>query len=198
MKDALKKLGENLWTLPNVLTMLRMAMIPVFAVLYTSGHPYQALCVFILASLTDLLDGYLARKNNQVTAFGKLMDPLADKLMTCTVLVCLVVRKVFPLPALIIIAVKEMLMIIGGILVFRRGMVVYSKLIGKAATVLFVAAIILAFFHDQFVAWNFPLDRIFLWTAVATSVTAFVFYVVDTLKQMRENGTLPRKSSKKQ
>ena len=79
--------------LPNTLTVLRVIMIPFFVLFMlgdiTSADKYIALGIFIAASLTDTLDGYLARKNNQVTNFGKFMDPLADKLLVCAAMICL-------------------------------------------------------------------------------------------------------------
>ena len=78
---------------PNTLTVLRVIMIPFFVLFMlgdiTSVDKYIALGIFIAASLTDTLDGYLARKNNQVTNFGKFMDPLADKLLVCAAMICL-------------------------------------------------------------------------------------------------------------
>ncbi|MGN0764705.1 MAG: CDP-alcohol phosphatidyltransferase family protein, partial [Aristaeellaceae bacterium] len=77
MSKTIRKYTENIWNVPNVLTMLRLALIPVFVAVFAAGHDKLALLTFVIASLTDLLDGYLARKNHQITAFGKLMDPLA-------------------------------------------------------------------------------------------------------------------------
>ena len=88
MKEKLKNLCTDIWNVPNVLTMIRIALIPVFVVLYVNGQQKAALAVFLAASFTDYLDGYLARKLNQITAFGKLMDPLADKIMVLTAFLC--------------------------------------------------------------------------------------------------------------
>ena len=75
--------------IPNLLTIVRMVLIPVFAGLYAAGRPVAALCVYVAACITDAVDGYLARRWNEVTAFGKLMDPLADKLLQLTMMGCL-------------------------------------------------------------------------------------------------------------
>ena len=80
---------------PNFLTILRMCMVPVFVIFLLAdvlgpSDQYVAAALFILASMTDWLDGYLARKNHQVTVFGKFMDPLADKLLVCSALICLI------------------------------------------------------------------------------------------------------------
>ena len=81
--------------LPNKLTVLRVLLIPVFVIfmIFDFGIPYQnwiALTIFVIASITDLLDGKIARKRNLVTNFGKFMDPLADKMLVCSALVCLI------------------------------------------------------------------------------------------------------------
>jgi CDP-diacylglycerol--glycerol-3-phosphate 3-phosphatidyltransferase len=80
------KPAENIWNVPNILTIFRIALIPVYIVFYRKGDYYVALTVFLVASLTDFLDGKIARKHHLVTSFGKLADPLADKLMCITVL----------------------------------------------------------------------------------------------------------------
>ena len=81
MKERLRKLFTNVWNIPNALTMLRLVLIPVFVYLFWKVDRKAALVVFLVASLTDMLDGMLARKLNQITDFGKLFDPLADKVM---------------------------------------------------------------------------------------------------------------------
>lgn len=96
---------------PNKLTMLRVMLVPVFLVfLMVSRIPYNflyALAIFIAASLTDLLDGYLARKNNQVTTFGKFLDPLADKVLVLTAMACFCGAGRFPDWALVIVIARE-------------------------------------------------------------------------------------------
>ena len=80
-KGSLIDRNENIWNVPNLLTMLRMAAVVVFIVLFARGKKNAAMIVFILAAVTDVLDGYIARHYNQVTDFGKFLDPLADKLL---------------------------------------------------------------------------------------------------------------------
>ena len=104
MKEKLRELTRDMWTIPNILTMSRLAMVPVFVILYLNGKNYWALAVFCIASLTDCFDGMLARKLNQITSFGKLFDPLADKLMVLSALACHVALGVFPWPPLAVIA----------------------------------------------------------------------------------------------
>ena len=158
MKEKIRKLFSNVWTIPNVLTIIRMLLIPVFVILFFQGHKIAALCVFCVASLTDMLDGYLARKLNQITDFGKLFDPLADKLMVLTAMVCQGIDGVFPWIAIIIVAAKELVMVLGGVFMLSRNVVVYSNYVGKAAQVCFIASLVLSFFHEKFLEENIILQ----------------------------------------
>ena len=126
MKEKIKKLFSNVWTIPNVLTILRIILIPVFVILFFNDQKKAALAVFIAASLTDMLDGYLARKLNQITDFGKLFDPLADKVMVLTAMVCQTFWGPLPLIAVIIVAAKELLMVLGGMFMLSKNVVVYA------------------------------------------------------------------------
>ena len=185
MKEKVQKLFSNVWTIPNVLTMLRLLLVPVFVVLFVRGMRKAALAVFLAASLTDLLDGYLARKLNQITDFGKLFDPLADKLMVLTALVCQGIAGVFPWAAIVLVACKEALMVGGGAYMLKRGIVVYANLWGKTATVFFIAALVSSFFHEELAAAGFPLDQVLIWCAVALAVAAMVIYARQAWQQLR-------------
>ena len=185
MKEKIQKLFTNVWNIPNVLTMLRMILVPVFAVLFIRGLLKAALAVYIVASLTDLLDGFLARKLNQITDFGKLFDPLADKLMVITALICQGFAGVFPWAAILLVACKELIMIIGSTFMLNKGIVVYSNYLGKAATVVFIAALILSFFHAELAQAGFPLDQILIWAAVILTLAALFCYALQAWKQLK-------------
>ncbi len=189
MKEKIRKLFSNVWTIPNVLTMLRLALVPVFIVLFFQGQRKIALAVFIVASLTDLLDGYLARKLHQITDFGKLFDPLADKLMVLSALVCQGIAGVFPWVAILIVGVKELLMVLGGAFMLKKGIVVYANMYGKVATVAFMISLILSFFHEELAAAGFPLDQILLWVSVALALLAIIVYARQAWQQLRGTKT---------
>ena len=201
MKEKIQKLFSNVWTIPNVLTIIRIILIPVFVVLFFKGEKIAALCVFCAASLTDMLDGYLARKLNQITDFGKLFDPLADKLMVLTAMVCQTFWGPLPLVAVIIVALKELVMVLGGVFMLSKDVVVYSNYFGKAAQVGFIASLILSFFHavffhDRFlegnvVLWGMTPDIILLWITVALAVVAMGVYAAGAIK------TINKKEEKK-
>ena len=185
LKEKIRKLFTNVWTIPNVLTMIRLILVPVFVVLFLKGHKMASLGVFVAASLTDMLDGFLARKLNQITDFGKLFDPLADKLMVLSAMVCQGVVGVFPWSAIIIVACKELFMVIGGLLMLKNDVVVYSNYVGKAAQVCFILSLVLAFFHDELAAWGVQLDIILLWITVALALCAMVIYIIGSVRTIR-------------
>ena len=121
---------------PNALTILRMLMIPLMVYVFNSFGAHWALLVYVVASATDVLDGYIARKYNQITDFGKLMDPLADKLMVLTMLYMLSTRAYIPMWVLIVVACKELVMVLGAALLLGgKQAVVMANQLGKAAAV---------------------------------------------------------------
>ncbi|HSK68563.1 MAG TPA: CDP-alcohol phosphatidyltransferase family protein [Candidatus Limnocylindria bacterium] len=161
---------------PNALTMLRMALIPLFVWLMARGSMMESLAVFLAASFTDVLDGWIARRYNLITDFGKVMDPLADKLMVLSAMLMLALKGVAPWAAIIVLLLKEALMVLGGLLLLRRKVVVYSMPIGKAAQFVTVVALALSFFHESFARLGFPLHLYMLWLGVGLAVVAFFYY----------------------
>ena len=187
MKEKFRSLLAEAWNFPNMLTVFRLILVPIFIMVYLDGHAYAALFVFTIASITDMFDGYLARKNNQVTSFGKLMDPLADKLLVISALVCHGVRNVFPWSAIIMVVVKEVSMITGGLLMLgKKNVVVHANYWGKTATCAFIGALILGFFHTELQAAGLPLDTWFLWIAVTLAYLAAFSYLFGILRHRED------------
>lgn len=180
-------LKKNLWNVPNVLTMIRMGLIPVYWVLILKDLRMEALSVYAIASLTDLLDGYIARRYRLITDFGKLMDPVADKLMVISVMLSMVLKKVIPLLPLIILATKEIMMLLGAGVMLSKGEVVFAKWAGKLAQAVIVTSLVLCFFSDFFSASGFPLHLILLWIGVGLTLYAFVYYCRMSMKMLRES-----------
>ncbi|MDR0397079.1 MAG: CDP-alcohol phosphatidyltransferase family protein [Oscillospiraceae bacterium] len=173
---------RELVNLPNLLTASRFVMIGVFLWLFFAGMYYHALVMFALAGATDLLDGYFARKRGQITWLGKLLDPIADKLMVCAALAALAIRGWSPWWLLIVAAVKEALMMIGGLILLRRKVVIQSVPIGKAATVLFMLAIAATFFHER----THPIDFALQCLACAAAIAALARYAVLAWRVLKE------------
>ena len=176
----MEKAAERIWNPANALTFMRIALIPIFVLVCEKGYHYGALAVFLIVELTDLMDGRIARKYHMVTRFGKLIDPLADKLMCVAVLYVLASSGAVDWAPVIIVVIKEMAMLIGSAALLKKGVVVQSRMLGKVAQVAFIVALSLCFFHDFFQDWGIPLDVILLWTAISVAMFALIHYIVDT------------------
>lgn len=125
--------------LPNKITVFRMCMVPVFLIFMLvpgiPGAKYIALVIFAVASASDFLDGYLARKNNLVTDFGKFMDPLADKLLVCSALICFVESGKVPAWIVILIIAREFIISGFRLIAADNNIVIAANYWGKAKTV---------------------------------------------------------------
>ena len=160
--------------IPNILTVFRLILIPVFVSIFfshCSNSLLYSIIIFLLAGLTDFLDGYLARKYNLVTKTGIVLDPLADKLMLITVLTCLVINMYIPIWVLIIIAAKEIFMIFCGIFLYKKGTVIHSNIFGKASTIFFYISIFILVFNES-------LGVFLLYVSVATALIALINYSI--------------------
>lgn len=166
--------------IPNILSIIRLALVPVMAVLYVKDYMIAALCVFVAASLTDMLDGYIARKYNQITDLGKLLDPLADKLMVLSALALFYfMDRAIPLFVLIVMLVKEVLLVLGGVVVYKkRDFVVVSKIYGKISTFLFMLGVSLTFLSEYVAPYNLYV----IYAAFALSIYSFFMYFYVTIK----------------
>ena len=136
--------------IPNILTIIRFLLIPFILFYIFTGNYILAFIVFTLSGITDIADGFLARKYNLISNFGKLMDPLADKLTQIATLTSLVVVHIIPLWILVIVISKEFIMICGASFLYGKDVVVYSKWYGKLATVLLYVAIVFSLLTKQF------------------------------------------------
>ena len=135
----------KLKNIPNILSIIRILLVGVFIYVFFCINEYMALIVFLLAGATDVLDGYLARRNGWITTLGKILDPFADKLMQCTVLVSLYIRDLIPLWFVIPFFAKELFTLFIGLVVLKkRSVVVVSKWYGKMTVCLFYATIVLS------------------------------------------------------
>ena len=177
--------------IPNILTIIRMLLIPVFIWVYFStlpNHHLWALFIYLLAGFTDFLDGYFARKYEVVSVIGTVMDPLADKLMLLAALGVLFYDHVLPGFIFAIMAIKEsLLMITGTIMYFHDDQVVIpANWFGKTATVVFTIAIILLFAIP-----TSPISYIILALAVSLKLLAFFSYSKTMLKILQKRKRTP-------
>lgn len=177
--------------LPNKLTMLRVCMIPffIFFLLSTSmpNGKFIACAIFILASLTDWFDGYLARKHNLVTNFGKFMDPLADKLLVSSALICFVAMDSIKLPAWIVIVIISREFIISGfrLIASDNGVVIAASYWGKFKTVSQMIMSILLILHlDQ--KGFYVAEQIFIYISVILTIVSLIDYIVKNKNVLSE------------
>ena len=165
--------------IPNILTIIRFIFIPIILRAIFDGNYILGIIFFTISGLTDVLDGFIARKFNLVSNFGKLMDPLADKLTQISVLAALVSVKIIPVWILAIVVLKELIMVVGASFLYGKDVVVYSKWYGKLATVLFYLAIVVTLFIKQLALtgiWEY-LDLGIYCFALVCTVFSLVMYV---------------------
>ena len=169
----------KLKNIPNILSVIRILLVFVFvAVLFALDNLILALLVFLIAGLTDVVDGYLARKNNWVTNLGRILDPVADKLMQCTVLVSLWIKQIVPWWFVVPFFIKEALtLILGAVVIRRRSVNVVSKWYGKCAVCSFYATVAVAVIFNDFLIKN-PLIYILIFIpAIVFAVGAMIAYI---------------------
>lgn len=180
--------------LPNKITVFRFIMIPVFATVLLVDFPFHeltALIVFLIASVSDFLDGYLARKMNLVTDFGKLMDPLADKMLVSVALVCFVALKPeFPCWCAIIILAREF--IITGIrqLAAEKHVIIQASWWGKSKTVVQLIMCIMYLLESEDIAftqqqWYITGETIAMIAATVLTVISLVDYIIKNIDIMK-------------
>ena len=179
--------------LPNKLTVLRVIMVPFFVVfmlipsLGAAPNKYIALALFCIASFTDFLDGHLARKHNLVTNFGKFMDPLADKLLVCSALICL--SSLGKLATWIVLVIIAREFIISGfrLVASDNGIVIAASYWGKFKTVSHMAMIIMLILDFQNPVY-YVLTQIVVWVGLALTVISLADYVWKNKQVLTQGG----------
>lgn len=175
--------------LPNKLTTLRVIMIPffVFFLLWQNGENRTfrmiALALFIIASLTDLLDGKIARKYNLVTNFGKFMDPLADKLLVCSALICLIELNALPAWMVIIIISREFIISGFRLIASDNGVVIAASYWGKFKTTFQMVSVVLLILNIPALAF---VTTICVWIALVLTIVSLVDYIYKNHKILTE------------
>lgn len=172
--------------LPNKLTILRTILIPFFLIfIYTDfwgkGNAYIAVAIFIIASLTDLLDGKIARKYNLVTNFGKFMDPLADKLLVCSALIALVDLNRIPAWVVIIIIAREFIISGFRLIASDNGVVIAASYWGKFKTTFQMIMIILLILNIDYPYSNI-VNMVIMYIALALTIISLLDYIIKNYK----------------
>lgn len=178
--------------LPNKLTMFRVILIPFFVFFllapYFEGYGnYVAVAIFIVASLTDLLDGKIARKYNLVTNFGKFMDPLADKLLVCSAMICLIELGLLPAWIVIIIIAREFIISGFRLIASDNGVVIAASYWGKFKTTFQMLMVIVLLLNFDSAAFKI-LGTVLVWIATILTIVSLIDYVIknkDVLKDQK-------------
>lgn len=177
--------------LPNKLTVLRVIMVPffVFFMLTDVGeaaNKWIALAIFVIASLTDMLDGKIARKYNLVTNFGKFMDPLADKLLVCSAMICLIPSGKLPTAIVIVIIAREFIISGFRLVASDNGIVIAANYWGKFKTVSQMAMIIVLI-ADLGEVFDL-IGQILIWLALALTIISLIDYVWTNRQVLTQGG----------
>ena len=175
--------------LPNKLTVFRVILIPFFVLFLlvdiTAYDEWIALAIFIIASFTDFLDGQIARKYNLVTNFGKFMDPLADKLLVCSALICLVELSRIPAWIVILIIAREFIISGFRLIASDNGVVIAASYWGKFKTTFQIVMICLMIADLEPL---YLVTQIVMWVALVLTVVSLVDYLVKNRGVMQESG----------
>lgn len=191
----------KLKNVPNILSCIRIFLVFVFVWLFFTEYPENilyALLVFLLAGLTDVVDGFIARRFNCISDLGKVLDPFADKLMQCTVIICFMIKGLIPVWFGVPFILKEVFLFLSGLFLYKSSKVLaVSKWYGKFAVCFFYATIVSIVTFENFFAQN----KIYLYalcaTALAITIGAFVSYFISYAKVGKEQvaqkeGTQPQ------
>lgn len=175
----------------NKITLSRIFMVPVFMIFLLGNFPsgrYIALGIFVVASLTDWLDGYLARKYSLITKFGQFMDPLADKVLVMAALIGFVEMGDLPSWVPVLILTRELLISIFRAVAASEGIVIAASKWGKYKTVSQMIMIILLLLENYpFAQWGIPMDWIFIWLAVIMTLISGGDYIYKNKAVLAEN-----------
>lgn len=180
-----QKIKDEILTVPNLLSLFRILLIPIFVWLYMSQEDYfYAALIVVLSGITDILDGFIARRFNLITRLGKVLDPIADKLTQAVVLLCLIDR--FPLMALpfILLVIKEVVTGIGGLLAIQKsGNVHGSDWHGKVSTALLYVLMVV-----HLLWFNIPTDisNLFILASVIMMIISFSLYTYQNIQVIQE------------
>ena len=172
--------------LPNTITMIRIALVPVFMIVALSGIPYAsfiATVIFTIASITDGLDGYIARKYNLVTNFGKFVDPLADKLLVTSALLIFVEMGIMPAWAVMLVISRDLIISSLRMLAAARGRVIQAVFSGKLKTTVHIICIILLMLNIL----PPSIQTVAVWVMVIMSVYSCIDYMAKNIDILKDD-----------
>lgn len=178
--------------IPNILTIVRLIFVPIIILFLSMDNYLLAFITFTISSITDIADGIIARKFNATSDFGKLMDPLADKLTQISVLLTLTIKEIIPFWIISVMLVKELILIIGASFLYGKKLVVSSKWYGKLTTVILYLAVVSSF---AIKAFNLPHFDLYLYYV---AIILAIFSLISYIRYFYGQGYLPNKEELKQ
>jgi len=195
-------------SVPNRISIFRLLLIPVIVLLKTFPYAqfgfvipnarigfitisylnFIILAIFVVASISDMVDGYIARKYNQITTFGKFVDPIADKVLTTTLFVIFAVDGIVPIIVVVIMIGRDIIVDGLRMLAAEKGIVMAAGVLGKAKTAVQMVAICLILLNNlPFALFGFPAADVALWLSLLLSVASAVTYFTSMSDIMRES-----------
>lgn len=182
--------SKEIFTIPNILTYIRLLCVPVFIWLMLDTsignfNVYIAFGIFVFASVTDVLDGYIARKFNMVSDIGKVTDPLADKLLQVSTMICLAIIGQLHYAFVLVLLLKELYMVLGGVVilkVFKSNYTIEANKWGKIATLVNSVGIIMSFFHKPEFKNLYYIDWAIVGVGALLAIYAAAQYTVNFVK----------------
>lgn len=168
-------------TLPNIITLIRLAIVPFYTYFLWINELFIAAVLYGVAAISDILDGYLARRLSQTSNLGKIIDPLADKIIVIVSLIYLGFKAIFPLWGVLILFIKELIMLLVGLFFLVRGVeIISSKIYGKLAMVLISISILMALLGLSF-------SNVVFLIGLVISLMAGIDYLLYYLKYFKTN-----------
>ena len=185
---------KELKTIPNLLSMLRIVLIVPFVIFFLNENYIAAAATIILSGISDALDGFIARKFNQITDLGKMIDPLADKLTLIAIMICIVILFPIVMPVVVILIIKDVVMVIGASVLLKNGIKPpAARWYGKIGTIMFYFSVSLIVFLKAALNYENPvLSLVLLGITAAVMIFALVEYFMIFLKLKNNSNTVEK------
>ncbi len=186
--NLMKNILKQLCNVPNILSLLRLLCVPLFLVLFFVFSPnyIPALIVFVVASLTDVLDGFIARKCNLQTPLGTVLDPLADKLLKSSTLFAFAFFGIIQWWFFGVIFAIDLTMILTGLVLFNQQIIIPSNIIGKVGTFVMTIGLFMCFFPQVFAPWNEYILYIGLGIVISSAILYFALHYKAVFAKFKE------------
>ena len=187
------KMFKGFWNVPNMLSLFRLLLVPALIITYfcvPGTNHVVALVIFLVASITDFLDGIIARATNQITPIGTVLDPFADKLLKIATLVCFCIDGVLPVWLVVLLIFIDLAMIIAGVCLFKKQITIPSNIIGKSGTMIVSIGLVMCFLPQTFGSWGYYilcLGLLIIVVSVVVYVAMNAKNVFSTIKQQKQN-----------